>query len=236
MLHFLHQGSMQIRVMETPEYRWLLFDDYLQSVMDKAQPHYPVLPHMHAQLLALFYQARPHHIVELGLGGGSLARYFQHFFPASNLTSIELEPLVTETYQQFFNPVADHNIISGDAEHLVHKLQNVDLLFVDLFNANSSPDFIFESTFYEACLAALSASGVLIVNVVPSLQLQSELVLELLSDLTPRKPDIFSAPGFQNRVFLLPANQVTAPLQYNDTLIQLCQRYQIELNHIVKLR
>lgn len=227
---------MQIRVMETAVYRWLMFDDYLQSVMEKSRPWYPVLPHIHALLLAQYYQPLPRKVVELGLGGGSLARYFQHVAPAATFTSVELAPEVIDTYYHYFEPVPGHQIMQGDAATLVSTLCDIDILYVDLFNATSSPDFIFQAEFYQHCLQSLAPDGVLVVNVVPELQLESESVRDIINQAGQTPAQAFSVPGFKNRVFILPRHEEHKRIVYNDALQQLCLQRQINLNHIVQLR
>lgn len=236
MLHFLQQGSMQIRVMENQQYRWLLFDDYLQTVMDKASPSQPVLPHIHAMLLALYYQNTPIRVVELGLGGGALARYFEHMFPSTAMTSVEFNEPVVDNYKKYFNPTNTHKIIIGDAQLRIRELSQIDLLFVDLFDASGSPDFVYESSFYKHCLNALSDKGVLIINEVPSLQMQADVVFDLVKELVNVQPDVFSAPGFKNRILLIPTKLVAKELHYNDELLAFADKFGVNLNCITKIR
>lgn len=63
--------------------RWLDFDDgAVQSIIDLDHPDQLVSPVQHAMLAPILFVPISKRILLLGVGGGALARYFNHRFPA----------------------------------------------------------------------------------------------------------------------------------------------------------
>ena len=247
-LHFEKQGSTAISVSENDDYRWMSIDGAVQSVLFKPQPQHPVLPHLSAVLMALRYYLSAEHIakntsddlnvLELGLGAGSLPRFFSHHFSTSKITSIENNPAVVSLFQKWFSQPhntsqAQHKIVLADASQKITEYQHQDLLFVDLFAKKGSPDFVSTLPFYQNCMSALNDNGILTINLIAQYQLQLEMTLELLQQLKLHIRT-FSIPGYQNKV-IIAARQPLPFLQYDDSLVQFARKYDLDLNQIVAM-
>ena len=102
-LVYLSNTADQISISENNYYRWLAFDDVIQSVMHLRCPEKLTLPHHYAALMPLLF-FKPNHVVELGLGGGNLSRFLCAVHPSLQVTSIELSSTVIDCFQRFFNP------------------------------------------------------------------------------------------------------------------------------------
>ncbi len=102
LLHLTKHGDA-ISVSENDHFRWMAFNDVMQSIMHKRKPYSLTLPHQIALLLPLLF-FRPKNIIELGLGGGNLTRFLSHLSTEINLTSIECNQQVIECFTNFFNP------------------------------------------------------------------------------------------------------------------------------------
>ena len=77
-----------ISVSENEHFRWMAFNDVVQSIMHKRKSYLLTLPHQIALMLPLLL-FRPKNIIELGLGGGNLTRYLTHLSPEIKVISIE---------------------------------------------------------------------------------------------------------------------------------------------------
>ena len=107
-LVYLSNDADQISISENLHYRWLMFDDVIQSVMHLRQPEKLTLPHQYALLMPLlFFKAEK--VVELGLGGGNISRFLSALDADIDVLSVELSSQVIHSFTRFFNPL-QHNI------------------------------------------------------------------------------------------------------------------------------
>jgi len=97
-LVYLSNTADQITISENEHYRWLAFDDVIQSVMHLRCPEKLTLPHHYAALLPLLF-FKPKKIIELGLGGGNLSRFLSTLHPDIHVLSIELSQTVIACFQ-----------------------------------------------------------------------------------------------------------------------------------------
>lgn len=102
-LVYLSQTTDQITISENEYYRWLAFDDVIQSVMHLRRPEKLTLPHHYAALIPLLF-FKPNNIIELGLGGGNLSRFLSALHADISVTSIELSQDVIDCFKRYFNP------------------------------------------------------------------------------------------------------------------------------------
>jgi len=115
-LVYLSNTEDQITISENKHYRWLAFDDVIQSVMHLRCPSKLTLPHQYAALMPLLF-FRPNKVIELGLGGGNLSRFLSALQPNMTILSIELSQTVITCFKRYFNP-QQHPIIIENSEAL----------------------------------------------------------------------------------------------------------------------
>ena len=129
-----------ISISENSHFRWLAFNDVVQSVMHQRKPHTLTLPHQLILLLPLLLY-RPKKIVELGLGGGNLSRFLSALSCEIELTSVEYNPEVITCFSEYFNPCGTHFTIIG-AEGLawlnVQPADDIDWLICDVYRSDES--------------------------------------------------------------------------------------------------
>lgn len=234
-LHFERLGSTTLTISENTEYRWLALNDAVQSVMSLAAPHRPILPHLSALLLCFYYRQHPKKVTELGLGGGSLQRFFRFHFPLCEVLSVEYSADVIRLFEQWFWPSgAPCQIIQQDAQQAIKQIEPQDLLFIDLFAEHGSPEFVFSKNFYQDCSKALKQDGLMVINLLSASWLQSEQLLEILSELQLQFR-ILAVPGYQNKV-VFAARQALPVMDFDNHLQQTAQQYQLDLNAVVFMR
>lgn len=124
-LVYLSNDADKISVSENKHYRWLAFDDTIQSVMHKRKPSKLTLPHQYAMLIPLIF-FKPQNVLELGLGGGNLNRFILEVNTNTQLTSVELNSTVIECFHQYFNPNRQAiNIENNSALNWLEQQQNL---------------------------------------------------------------------------------------------------------------
>jgi spermidine synthase len=115
--------------------------------------------------------SEPQHIVQLGLGAGSLTKYCYRQFPQARVTAVEINPAVVMCCRQFFKLPPDDdrlNVVVQDAGAWVSVPKNrksCDVLQVDLYDALARGPVLDSVEFYSACRGALVKGGVMTVNV-----------------------------------------------------------------------
>jgi spermidine synthase len=139
-LSYYTQNDDSISVSENQHYRWLAFDNVVQSMMLKRKPSQLTFPHQISLLSPLLF-FRPKKVVEFGLGGGNLARFLLHYLPDLTLHTIEYSQEVIECFERFFNPQAIkvnlHHCSALDWLHL-HKKMKPDWFICDIYHKDQS--------------------------------------------------------------------------------------------------
>lgn len=210
----------------------MTINDAVQTVMSLTQKEKPVLPHLSAMLMSLYYFPQPQHILELGLGGGSMQRFFRHYFPQSSITTVENDAAVIRLFQDWFSENrTDHDIRFEDAQDALKHPQKYDFVIVDLFSRTGSPDFLNDTAFYQQCLTTLSEQGVLVMNLIVQYQLQANLIEDILKE-SGLKVRFFSVPGYQNRI-LIASRTNLSKVRYNAQLQSLALTYGLDLNGVI---
>ncbi|MEO6920942.1 MAG: fused MFS/spermidine synthase [Collimonas sp.] len=165
----LKQSGGQPFVFDNDDTRTLHFDHkYVQSAMSISAPEKLVLSYTRAMMGFLLFQTEPRHILLIGLGGGSLAKYCYRHLPAARITVLELSAEVIALRDEFMIPADDERfqVIHADAAAYMQTPQDnlADIIMLDGFSADGPADELSTSDFYAACLRALAPGGILVSN------------------------------------------------------------------------
>jgi spermidine synthase len=140
----------------------------VQSEMRLSRPDDLVLSYARAMMCFVLFHPQPEHIVMVGLGGGSLAKFCYRYLPHCRITVLELNPDVIALRDQFAIPRdnARFRVIEADAVAYMSKLDNsADVLLVDGFDADGLPPALGSAAFYADCRRALRPGGVMATNI-----------------------------------------------------------------------
>ncbi|WP_229262252.1 fused MFS/spermidine synthase [Duganella guangzhouensis] len=140
----------------------------VQSEMRLSRPDQLVLSYNRAMMCFVLFHPQPEHIVMVGLGGGSLAKFCYRYLPHSRITVLELDPEVIALREQFAIPPdnARFRVIQADAaSHMASLAGSADVLLVDGFDASGLPPELGSASFYADCHNALRPGGVLVANI-----------------------------------------------------------------------
>lgn len=140
----------------------------IQSEMLLARPDALVLEYTRAMMCFALFAPDPRHIVMIGLGGGSLAKFCYRHFPRARITVLEIRADVIALRDAFCIPPDDARlrILHCDgADYLARSPGSCDLLLVDGFDRQGLPSALSSSGFYAACRRALHPGGVLVANI-----------------------------------------------------------------------
>ncbi|MDQ2989924.1 MAG: fused MFS/spermidine synthase, partial [Pseudomonadota bacterium] len=140
----------------------------VQSVMRLARPSELMLAYSRAMMCFALFVPRPRHILMVGLGGGSLAKFCHRHFPHARITVVELRADVIALREQFCVPPDDARfcVVHADAaSYLAAAPDSVDVLVVDGFDHAGLPPALGSSKFYADCRRTLRHGGVLAANI-----------------------------------------------------------------------
>jgi spermidine synthase len=142
----------------------------VQSEMCLRHPERLVLAYTRAIMCFALFVPRPRHIVLVGLGGGSLAKFCHRHFPAARISVIELRADVIALRAQFGVPPDDARlqVIHADAADWLAGPGaglGADVLVVDGFDRSGLPAALGSARFYGHCRRALCDGGVLVANI-----------------------------------------------------------------------
>ena len=140
----------------------------VQSRMRTAEPDKLVLDYTRAVMSFLLLAPQPRHIVMLGLGGGSLAKYCHAQLPQTRFTAIEIDPEVIAMREMFAVPRDGERftvICADGAQWLREHPQSCDVLLLDAFGPEGLPEALASQDFYDDAARALQPGGVVASNI-----------------------------------------------------------------------
>jgi len=161
--------NVSIEVSEKDGIRSLhLGSDTVQSSMKLDDPYELVLSYTRAMMAFLLFRPHPEHVLMIGLGGGSLAKFVYKHLPGARTTVIEIEAKVIAIARQYFHlPPDDARLTVETAEGgaWVSGHRNCcDVLMVDGYNGREQVPELCSEDFYANTREALTDQGVLVVN------------------------------------------------------------------------
>lgn len=168
-IHKAAQAGQSVEVSEEGGVRFMhLGSDTVQSAMRVDRPNDLELAYTRAMMAFLLFRPAQGHVLMIGLGGGSLAKFIYARLTQVRSTVVEISSQVIAAARTHFNLPEDDerlSIVAGDgAEYVVSHPACCDVLMLDGFDGISQVESLSSQTFYEHCAAALSEQGVLVVN------------------------------------------------------------------------
>ena len=138
----------------------------IQSAMRLGDPFSLALDYTRCMMGFLLFHPEPRHALMLGLGGGSLAKYFHKNLKKTSSRVIELDPrVIAAARTQFSLPPDDARLsveIGDGADALAPEC--CDVLVVDAYHDEEHVPELSSQAFYDAAWLALAEPGALVVN------------------------------------------------------------------------
>jgi spermidine synthase len=159
----------EVQISEQDGIRYLhLGSDTVQSGMRLSDPYELVLSYTRSMLAFLLFAPEPRRLVNIGLGGGSLAKWIHRNLRTTEQLVLELNPRVIACARtQFYLPADDARlrVLQGDgAAWVAHHTSCCDAILVDGYDGRSQATELATREFYANAASALHADGILVVN------------------------------------------------------------------------
>jgi spermidine synthase len=138
----------------------------IQSSMKLGDPFALALDYTRCMMAFLLFHPEPRQALMIGLGGGSLAKFFFRHLRRTRVRVVELDARIVATARAHFALPADDARLSveiGDgAEALAPEC--CDVLVVDAYHDEAHVPELASAAFYDAAFLALEPRGALVVN------------------------------------------------------------------------
>jgi spermidine synthase len=135
----------------------------IQSSMRLDDPFALALDYTRCMMAFLLFHPEPRRALMIGLGGGSLAKFFYKRLKKASLRVIELDPRVLAAAREHFALPADLEVEIGDGAEALYP-ECCDTLVVDAFQDELHVPKLASAEFYDGAFLALEEPGALVVN------------------------------------------------------------------------
>lgn len=140
---------------------------HVQSAMRIDAPYALQLAYTRKMMAFRRFLPAPRHILAIGLGGGSLAKYCYRHLPHTRITSVESDRDVIAFRELFAIPLDDQRfeVVHADAaSYLAGNTEQVDTILLDAYDASGITPRFRNLTFYASLSRHLSDGGMLVAN------------------------------------------------------------------------
>jgi spermidine synthase len=202
----------RIRVIDQGGIRILSFDGSQETRMSLANPlqgHFEYIEFFH---LPWIWNPDIERVAMIGLGGGSIQRAYQHYYPDVHIDTVDIDPDVVRIAKQFFHVKESptHRIHVQDGREFIRRGQEqYDVILVDAYTTgpqgSSIPPQLATKEFFEITAERLTDNGVLMFNAIGSLAGQrADMIGALYNTIRAVYPQVYLFPAREsvNVVFL----------------------------------
>ncbi|WP_293766277.1 polyamine aminopropyltransferase [uncultured Aquitalea sp.] len=145
-----------------------LGSETIQSSMSLDEPADLVLSYSRAMMGFLLFNDDPRHILQIGLGGGSFARFIDEYLPDAVSVAVDINPQVIAVARAYFELPEEGDffeIVEADGADYVKIFRgSTDAILVDGFDGLQIVDALTTESFFDDCRNALSPKGVFVAN------------------------------------------------------------------------
>lgn len=140
----------------------------LQSQMRKSDPCALEFEYTRLMMGFMIFRPTPANILQVGLGGGSLAKFCARYLADSQITTLEISPKVIALREHFLIPAdsAQFRIVETDAAVYLAAAaaDSQNILLIDGYDAHGIPEALCSAEFHADCWRVLRSDGVLVSN------------------------------------------------------------------------
>lgn len=176
----------------------------LQSVINVDHPEKLALKNLQYLIAVLLFMPQPKCILLLGTGGGSLVHFLRHHYPDSHLTSVDIDAeLLNLMHEEMHLPKADDHLtyVIDDAAKYLHRCnQTFDLILVDIFIGDQSPDWLLSANNMQRLYSLLNPSAAVAYNLLIDDESEFTQYYRDLRDVFSQQTLCIPVAGYDNTI------------------------------------
>lgn len=149
-------------------------DIYTESEYNSADEYDLPVPYTRYMTATLIYPTQIRSILEIGSGGGRMAWYLHKYLPDAQITTVEIDPVVSELSKKYFGLKDEKNfrMVTADGRlFLTNSKEKYDIILVDAYRGPFVPFHLLTREFYTLVRDHLEYGGVAAQNIEPTTML-----------------------------------------------------------------
>lgn len=160
-----------VYVVDVGDLRTLRFDSpegTLQSAILKSDPLAVPTNYVRVATAGLALTEGRSRVLVVGLGGGAFPMLLHRLLPRVRVDVVELNPVVADVARRFFGVREDarlHIHVEDGAGFMTRQGTRYDLILLDAFSDDGTPDHLKESLFLDEVRRRLAPGGVAVLNI-----------------------------------------------------------------------
>ncbi len=169
LVHKQSWNGHSVEIRDNGDHRSLYFGSgHLQSRMSLSRPQDLVLSYTWHMVTALLLVPEPRDILIVGIGAGSLVRFFSHHFPECRIDAVDCSSHIIQLAKGYFRLPGNDQILLHCRDGLQFlqeaRGKSYDLIFVDAFDDQGMAPSVYSKPFFSRCSASLKSAGVVSCN------------------------------------------------------------------------
>jgi spermidine synthase len=169
LVHKEYWNGHSLEIRDNGDHRSLYFGPgHLQSRMSLSRPQDLILSYTWHMATALLVVPEPRDILIVGVGAGSLIRFFSGYFPECRIDAVDYSSHIIHVARGFFRLPENERIVVYCRDGLQFlqepRDKRYDLILVDAFDEQGMAPSVYSEPFFSRCLANLKNAGVVSCN------------------------------------------------------------------------
>lgn len=158
-----------VEIEDKGDYRSLYFGEgSLQSRMSFNNPYELVLSYTRYMAFALLLNSRPQNILIVGIGAGSLVRFFHHHFAECQIDAVDYSEETINAAKGYFQLPEDERITiyctDGRSFLQNSRGKQYDIILIDAFDDQGMAPTVYSDLFFDLCTESLGPEGLISCN------------------------------------------------------------------------
>ena len=149
-------------------------EEHIQTVWNVKKPYEMVTHYSRLMFASYFFVPRQKRVLIVGLGGGAMVHFYEHYDPDVKVDAVEIDPKVVELADKYSNVRTQKNtkIITEDAfKYFKEDKTLYDVIYMDAFlkpsegtDATGQPLRLKTTEFYKGLRQHLTPEGIVVIN------------------------------------------------------------------------
>lgn len=155
-----------------------------------------------------FLDREPREVLYIGLGSGSMPRYFNKYYPEATVDIVELDPDVVEIAKKYFHFRENNNMkvhVSDGRVYIKRTPKKYDIIFLDAYQGGDIPFHLTTVEFLREVKGRLKDDGVVVANILS--QFRNRFFNSMVATYEKEFPHLYIFKGRRSNNFIFIATK-----------------------------